>query len=107
MGVWGVYIYHLLCFVLLGVVVDLIAGLERLHVELCLVLARNMPAHGVVPCKRARTEWTRYANPLVPLSYVGAQVRLVPVESLAKRTLELLSYILNAFEKKLIIRTKI
>lgn len=46
------------------------------------VLARDMPAHGVIARERARAVRARHADALVPLPDVRAQVRLVPVKSL-------------------------
>lgn len=60
-------------------------------IELVLVLARNVPAHGVVARECARAIRTRRAYALVTLSDVRAQVGFVAVEPLAVRTLELLT----------------
>ena len=65
--------------------------LERLHVQLGFVLPRDVPSDGVVPRERPRAERTRHPDALVTLPYVGAQVRLVAVQSLAERTLQLLT----------------
>lgn len=48
-----------------------------------LVLACDVPPHGVVARKRARAERTRDADALVPLPDVSAQIRLVAVEAIA------------------------
>lgn len=63
--------------------------LKRLHIELCLVLAGYVAAHGVVAGEGAGAERAGHADPLVPLPDVRSQVRLVPIQPLAERTLEL------------------
>ena len=62
---------------------------DGLRVDLVAVLARNVPAHRVVTREGAMAERTGYANALVPLSDVCAQVGLVAIGPLAERTLEL------------------
>lgn len=54
--------------------------------DLVAVLARDVAAHGVVAGEGARAVRARHADALVPLPDVRAQVRLVPVKSLAIRT---------------------
>lgn len=65
--------------------------LERLHIQLGLVLPRDVPSDRVVPREGPRTKRTRHPDTLVTLPYMGAQVRLVAVQSLAERTLQLLA----------------
>lgn len=55
------------------------------------MLARDVPAHGVVPRECAAAVRTRHADALVPLADVRAQVGLVPVQPLAVRALQLLA----------------
>jgi len=64
---------------------------RRLHAELRLVLARDVPAHRIVARERARAEGTWHADSLMALPDVRAKVRLVAVEPLAERTLQLFS----------------
>lgn len=65
--------------------------LERLQVQLGLVLARYVPSHGVVARERPLAERARYPDTLVALPYVGAQVCLVAVQLLAVRALQFLA----------------
>lgn len=53
--------------------------LEGLHVQLVLVLPRDVPSHGVVPRERSRTERTRHSDTLMTLPDMGTQIRLVAV----------------------------
>lgn len=55
------------------------------------VLARDMPAHGIVAGEGARAVGARHAYALVPLPDVGAKVRLVAVQPLAVWALQLLT----------------
>ena len=70
-------------------VIGLLQGLET---ELGLVLARYVTAHRVVAREGARAEGTGHADALVALADVGSQVRLVAVQPLAERALQLLAY---------------
>lgn len=70
--------------------------LEGLQTELGLVLAGDVPAHRVVAREGARAEGTGHADALVALTDVGPQVRLVAVQPLAERALELLACKENA-----------
>lgn len=66
--------------------------LECLHVEGQLfVLPCNVPSDRVVPGERARAMRTVHPDALVTLSYVGPQVRLVAVQSVAVGTLHFLA----------------
>lgn len=60
--------------------------------DLVAVLARNVAAHRVVAREGARAMRARHADALVPLPDVRAQVRLVPVQPLAVRALQLLTW---------------
>lgn len=62
--------------------------LERLQTKLGFVLASYVSAYRVVSGKGTRTEWTRHANPLVPLPYMRPQVGLVSVQPFTERTLQ-------------------
>lgn len=66
----------------------MIGLLEGLQVELLLVLPRDVPSDRVVSGERPRAERTRHPDTLVTLAYVGAQIRLVAVQSLAEGTLQ-------------------
>lgn len=65
--------------------------LGRLQVEglflLVFVLPRDVPSDRVVPGEGARAMRTVHPDALVALPYVGAQVRLVAVQSFAVGTL--------------------
>lgn len=62
-------------------------ALGEVRGDLVAVLARDVAPHGVVAREGARAVRARHADALVPLPDVGAQVRLVSVESLAVWTL--------------------
>lgn len=66
-------------------------GVQALERHLGLVLAGYVSTYRVVPGEGARAKGTRNPNALVTLTYVGTQVRLVTVQPLAERTLELFS----------------
>lgn len=59
--------------------------------DLVAVLARNVAAHGVVAREGARAVGAGHADALVALAYVGPEIRLVAVQPLAERTLQLLA----------------
>lgn len=75
----------------MDVLLLLLGLLERLQAELGLVLAGYVPPHRVVAGEGARAEGTGHADALVALADVRAQVRLVAVQSFAKRALQFLS----------------
>lgn len=69
----------------------LLLVLKRFQTQLGFVFACYVSANGVVAGKGARTERTGHSDALMPLTDVRAQVRLVTVQPLAERTLQLLS----------------
>lgn len=67
-------------------VVGLLEGLQS--GGLGFVLPRDVPSDRVVPGERPRAEGTVHPDALMTLPYVGAQIRLIAVESLAVRALQ-------------------
>ena len=63
-------------------------GGDHLGVDDVPVLPGDVAPHRVVPGEAPVTVGARHADPLVPLSDVGTQVRLVAVSSLAKRAFQ-------------------
>ena len=62
---------------------------NHLRVDLASVLARNVPAHSVVPGECSVTVWTGHTDTLVALANMCAQVSLVSVGPLTKRAFQL------------------
>lgn len=75
----------------MDVLLLLLGLLESLQAQFGLVLARYVPSHRVVAGEGAGAEGTGHADALVTLADVRAQIRLVAVQSFAKRALQFLS----------------
>ena len=67
-------------------------GWYQLRVDLVSVFPGNVSSHSVVPGEAAMTIGAGHSDSLMSLSYVGSQVGLVSIGSLAKWAFEFSSY---------------